>query len=577
MKTNDTTKYLFNLVACTLLFSSCAFQGEMADLIIHNARIYTVDPEFHVYEAMAIRDGKIIDIGAQQMILNKYTATEVIDAEMRPVFPGLIDAHCHFLGYGYTLNEVNLIGTTSFSEVIERVKKHNPTISGEWIIGRGWDQNDWKESYLASLMPAQISEMDTAQLNIPFPDCKVLDELFPNNPVMLTRIDGHAMLVNSFAMRLAGIVPSTSVDGGSVMVQNGNCTGILVDNAMQKIESILPQKTKEEKIRALLNAQEKCFEVGLTTVSDAGLMKQDIDVIKELHQSGKLKMRMYAMLSDSAPNFEYYLSNGIDTSDRRLTVRAFKFYADGALGSRGACLLNPYADIFLDLGKKEYGMMLSSKEHFREKFEDLSSAGFQVCTHAIGDSANRVILALYGAVLGGVNDYRWRIEHAQVVDPADMSKFAEFSIIPSVQPTHATSDMPWAWKRVGRNRVRYTYAYNDLKSQLGIIALGTDFPVENISPFGTFYAAVMRTNSSGEPEGGFQKENALTREEALMGMTTWAAMSNFEDHFKGSLQKGMVADFVILDRDIITTDPENILKTNVIYTFVNGELVYSRD
>jgi len=561
--------FFFSAIAVTL--ASCAFQGEVADLIVHNARIYTVDGNFRTCDAMAIVDGKIIDIGAQQMILNKYTAGEVIDAQKRPVYPGFIDAHCHFLAYGLKLGEANLVGTTSFEEVLQRVKQHAGETTNEWIIGRGWDQNDW----MTESPEAGSAEQD--KLSAPFPDCHVLDSLFPNRPVVLKRIDGHAMLVNTYVLELAGISPSTKVDGGSVGVVGDMCSGILVDNAMILVDAIMPVHSLEQKQKALMDAQEKTFAVGLTTVSDAGLMKTDIDAIKSLQEEGKLKMRVYAMLSDSAPNYEYYLAHGIDTASDRLTVRAFKFYADGALGSRGACLLNPYSDIFSELGRKEYGWMLATRNHFRERFEQLYSAGFQVCTHAIGDSANRAILNLYGEMLGGVNDLRWRIEHAQVVDPADLPAFGMYSIIPSVQPTHATSDMPWAWKRLGRNRVRYAYSYNDLKNQLGIIALGTDFPVEDISPFATFHSAVSRKNNSGEPAGGFQKENALTREETLKGMTLWAAMANFEDAHKGSLEIGKYADFVILDRDILLVPEEKILGTRVLYTFIAGEKVFESE
>jgi predicted amidohydrolase YtcJ len=535
------------------LLSSCAFQNEQADLIVHNALIYTVDEEFSVKEAMAIKDGIIIAIGPEREILNKYTAPKMIDAQKRPIYPGLIDAHLHFLAYGQALREADLVGTQSFSEVLDKVqeyRKNSP--QKQWIVGRGWDQNDWTDKS--------------------FPDKSKLDSLFPNTPVVLKRIDGHASLVNQAALDIAGVVAGMRLVGGDVQAANGKLTGILIDNAMKLVDDKIPASTEQEDIDALLAAQAVCFENGLTTVDDAGLMKQDVDRIKKLQSEGKLKMRIYAMLSDDTTNFNYYFEHGIDTS-ARLNVRAFKFYADGALGSRGACLLSPYEDL---LPAKNYGFLLSEPNHFRKYAYELRKHGFQMCTHAIGDSANRVILNLYGEVWSDTTmDHRWRIEHAQVVNENDIDKFKKYNIIPSVQPTHATSDMPWAAERLGRSRVFRAYTYKELKNQLGMLALGTDCPVEDISPFATFYAAVTRKNKSGEPANGWQNENAISREDALRGMTVWAAISNFEDHHKGTLEVGKYADFIILDKDLMKVNETEILKTKVATTVLAGEVVYS--
>jgi len=539
-----------NLITILILtsLSSCLMKEE-TDLIIHNATIYTVDNTFSKAAAMAVKDGKIIAIGAEREILNKYKAKEAIDAGTRPVYPGFIDAHCHFLGYGLSLQQVDLVGTKSFDEVIEKVVVFSKNNTSVWITGRGWDQNDW-----------EVKE---------FPNKEKLDSLFPNTPVFLKRIDGHAALINSEALTRAGITAETKTDGGIIEVKNGELTGILIDNAIDLVSSRFPPPSKEQITKAFQNAEKDCFAVGLTTVDDAGLDKEIIDLIDSLHREGLLKMRIYAMINPARENLDYYSENGQLKTDR-LNVRSFKFYADGALGSRGACLIEPYSD---EPGNS--GLLLNDAEYLKQMAQKIYDMEFQMNTHCIGDSANRLMLDIYGEILKGTNDKRWRIEHAQVIHPTDFEKFARYNIIPSVQPTHATSDMYWAEDRLGPERVKGAYAYKQLLEQNGMIALGTDFPVEDIKPLNTFYAAVSRKDNRSFPEGGYQIENALTREEALRGMTIWAAIANFEENEKGSLEVGKFADFVILDGDIMKTPLDKIQNIKVVSAFVNGEEVHS--
>ena len=417
-----------------------------------------------------------------------------------------------------------------------------------WLIGYGWDQNDWV-----------IKD---------FPTNEKLNELFPDRPVLLTRIDGHAAIANQKALNEAGLKPGHSITGGEVEVKNGKLTGILIDNAVDLVSSKIPASSKEHFKQALLDAQKNCFAVGLTTIDDCGLSYEEVDEIKALQDNGELKMRLYVMLSDDKSNFDYLEKKGIIKTDR-LNVRSFKVYADGALGSRGACLLQPYSD-----KPGHYGFLLSKPEHFDSVANWISQKGFQMCTHAIGDSGNRTMLNIYAKYLKGKNDLRWRIEHAQVVNQNDFILFGKNSIIPSVQPTHATSDMYWAGDRLGNERVKGAYAYKQLLQQNGWIPLGTDFPVEDISPFKTFYAAVVRKDAKGWPDAGYQMENALTREEALRGMTIWAAKSNFEEKEKGSLETGKFADFIILDKDMMKANENELLQITCIENFCGwGESV----
>lgn len=530
-----------------LLLAACG-DKQKADLLVYNATIYTVDSSFSTAEAMVIKDGKIEATGTQKELEEKYNAAEKLDAGGRFIYPGFIDAHAHFLGYGLSLQKADLSGTTSWEDVLQRLQAFAASNPDGWLIGRGWDQNDW-----------QVKE---------FPDKEALDSLFPDRPVLLTRVDGHAAIANQKALDLAGIKPGDNLTGGEIEEQEGSLTGILIDNAIDLVSAKIPPTSAEQLKKALQAAEKNCFATGLTTVDDCGLGFSSVDLIRSMHSAGELKMRLYAMLSDEAPNYAYAEKNGMIKTDR-LNVRSFKVYGDGALGSRGACLLQPYSD-----KAGHYGFLLSKPAHFDSVAAWIHNKGWQMCTHAIGDSGNRTILNIYAKYLAGKNELRWRIEHAQVVNQQDFNLFGQNSIIPSVQPTHATSDMYWAGDRLGADRVKGAYAYKQLLDQNGWMPLGTDFPVEDISPFKTFFAAVVRKDAKGWPENGFQTENALSREDALKGMTIWAARSNFEEKEKGSLEKGKFADFIILDTDILKAAPEKLLTIKVVKTFVNGEKVF---
>lgn len=539
------------IFTCLLFtFFSCRKSAEV-DLIVRNGNIYTVNDNFETAQAMAVKNGKIIAIGPENEILNQYFSKQVIDAESKTIFPGFIDAHCHYVGFSKNLLEVNLIGTTSFDEVIDKINdfiKKNDIPKGQWIIGRGWDEHLWENNTL--------------------PNKSKLDELFPDFPIFLSRIDGHAALVSQKALEITQINEQSIIDGGRVELKDGKPTGILIDNAKIVVQKQLPDYTKAQLEKALIEAEKQLFSVGLTTVDDAGLNHSDIELIDKLQKAGKLNIKVYAMVSALPELLDRYLESG-PYKTPKLNVSSFKFYADGSLGSESACLLEDY---HTNNGNK--GLLLHEIAFYKKYAPLLAANGFQMNTHAIGDSAVRMILEVYEEVLKTTNDKRWRIEHAQVVHPEDLEKFRKITIIPSVQPVHAISDMKWAEEKLGNKRLPSAYAYKDLLKQLGMIALGTDFPVEDINPLATFYAAVVRKDVNGNPPNGFLPQNKLSREEALKGMTIWAAIANFEEQEKGSLEVGKSADFVILNRDIMQVDEEELLKATVEMTFVDGKQVF---
>ena len=537
------TKKIF--IFFSFLFCSCS---EKVDLIVYNADIYTVNDENSKASSFAVKDGKFIFVG-DDSVTSKYSSSNLINAEGLPIFPGFIDSHAHFYNLGFLNAQVNLNETTSLEDVVSRVEKFDNLNDKKFILGRGWDQNDWNNKTL--------------------PTNDLLNKSFPNKPVILRRIDGHAYLANDFALSLAGIDESFNVDGGEFIKLNGRLTGVLVDNAMRFIDEIIPDPTQEESIKALLSAEEIAFENGLTTISEAGISRSQIELIDSLQMSGVLKIKIYAMIENNSEDVDYFINKGPYKTER-LNVRSVKVYADGALGSRGASMIRDYSD-----RKGYYGIIRTPIDSIKSLAFKLAGTKFQMNTHAIGDNANRFVLEAYGDALFNYRDPRWRIEHAQIVNKDDINLFNP-KIIPSVQPTHATSDMYWLYDRIGEKRAEHAYAYNQLLNQSSVIAFGTDFPVEDVNPIMTYYSAIARKDKNGYPDDGFQMENSISRGDALYAMTIHGAFANFEEDEKGSIELGKSADFVILDNDIIKSAESRIPQTNIVATFINGELVFNR-
>ena len=534
-----------------------------ADLVLVNGKIYTVDNARPIASALAVRGGRVLFVGsdAEARVLAN-ASTQVIDLNGETVIPGIVDAHAHLLGLGDMLRRVNLGGSISYDQVVERVKAWAKDAKpGEWIEGRGWDQNRWTSKA--------------------FPTHDALSRAFPNNPVVLERVDGHAYLVNAKAMELARVSSSTAdPEGGRIIrLASGAPTGVLIDNAQDLIDRAIPVPTRAVIRKAIIAAIAECNRLGLTGVHDAGVEPDTIRIYEELAKAGNYNLRNYVMLGDpgepGSPTASRnpYLLRGPQSAlyDGHLWVRAIKLYADGALGSRGAALLAPYAD-----EPTNSGLLRSRPEHIRTWSEAGLRRGFQVNVHAIGDRGNRIVLDAFESALGTVPtaDHRFRIEHAQVLSPEDIPRFAKLGVIPSMQPTHQTSDMRWAETRVGPQRIRGAYAWRSLLNTGVVIPSGTDFPVEEVNPLLTFHAAVTRQDPTNWPAGGWHPEQKMTREEALQSMTIWPAFAGFQESVMGSLTPGKYADFVVLDRDIMRIPDTEILATRVLSTWIGGKRVY---
>lgn len=511
--------------------------------------VYTVDAAFNEAEAIVIDSGKIIASGTLIDLKNTYEVDSVSDFTGQYIYPGFIDAHAHFYGLGLTLQIADLSGTRSWQEVLNRLKLFDSIHHPEVLFGRGWDQNDW---------PGKE-----------YPDPEALNNVFPNKPVILKRIDGHAAIANDAAYRRAGIAASENVIGGEFLKdKNGRLTGVAIDNAVDLLLKILPAPEPPTIEKSILLAQDACLPYGLTAIHEAGIGLDTLNAYQSLIRQGKLAMRIYAMLANSSKSLDFVKTHE-PILEPRLVVRSMKFYADGALGSRGALLKEPYSD-----EPGHVGFMLTPWKELTEAFAVLKKHGWQAAVHAIGDKAVWEVLQFMHKA-GVDSSDRWRIEHAQVVDPEDFRLFTNYHIIPSVQPTHATSDMPWAESRLGKKRMAGAYAYQHLLKTIGWLPLGTDFPVENINPMLTFCAAVFRTDSLEQPPNGFQFHDALTREQTLRGMTIWAARAGFMENTTGSIEPGKWADFVVMPVDLMHAKQQEIRGGKVTVTVIAGKIVYA--
>ena len=573
----QTMKQLLSFFSVSIMSILGLNAQNQTDTIIYKAeKIYTADTGFSVATTMAVSGGLILYVGNDKTADSLYPKARFINYGSNIIYPGFIDAHCHFLAYTKGLSQADLVGTKSEQEVIKRLKNYvkknkarfrttdaNPK---PWIVGRGWDQNDWE--------------------NKEFPTMESLNRAFPNIPVCLSRIDGHAVWINQAAIKLLKLNTDTILEGGEFIMNKpvgtadltnsaknpnpGTFTGICIDNAAEIVKNQIPDVPYSVWQPYLKTGLKNCHSQGLTQLVEAGIKVEDINMIQDLQSKKELSMRIYAMLACSEENLSYVSRNGMIFDDL-LTVRSMKFYLDGALGSRGALLKGDYCD---QLGHKGLQLMTIPKFEMYQLF--LLNKGFQVCVHAIGDSANTIALNTFNKNIPEGYDARWRIEHAQIVSGKDQKLFSKRSIIPSVQPTHATSDAAWADSRLCNTINKGGYAYQNLLRQSKIIALGTDFPVEGISPIHTFYSATQRMDAGGVLEKPFIGEQALSRKQALWGMTLWAAYANFDETRTGSLEMGKLADFVVLNTDIMTAEPSKILKSKVKATYLGGAAVYSR-
>ena len=540
-------KIVYGLIILSFL-TSCKMKHQ-ADFLIINAKGYTVDKDFSICSAIAVKDGKILDIGNDNYIIDNYRSAQILDLKGAPLYPGFNDAHCHLSMLGIGLSRVDLRKASSFDQILERLKQRYDQSNPSYLAGDGWDQTLWGSDE--------------------FPSNSKLNELFPDIPVVLFRVDYHAVIVNEAAIKLLGITPGdSSIPEGEAIMENNKFKGVFLENTADRFESILPEPTTHEWASIILTAQKECFKNGLTSITNAGGTSSIVAVMEQLNNEGALKIRTNMMLTPDPDNLEKFSS---PYTNGRLRIATIKLFADGALGSRGALMLEPYSDM-----KSTKGISVITSKEFERLCKWAYDHDFQVAMHCIGDAANRQALNMYSKFLKSGNDRRWRIEHAQIINPKDIELFGKYSIVPSIQPTHATSDMLWADERVGE-RLEDAYVYKELLDQLGWIPSGTDFPVEDVNPMYTFHSAVYRQNLDFVPSEGFQMENALTKEEALRSMTIWAAKASFEENLKGSLEIGKYADFVVLDKDIMTTAGNEIPGIKVTMTFVNGEKVYEKE
>ena len=548
LKKQANYRVLFLFILTSMVFSSC-YKGIDVDLVIHNAKIHTMNDKNLIVEAIAVKDGKIVEVGPNQQILNKYNSEKIIDAQGKDLYPGLTDAHGHILSYMNQKLSVDLVGCKSYEEMVSRIEKYQALKKRKIIVGRGWDQSLWGTKDL--------------------PTNDELNKAFPTIPICLYRIDGHAALVNDAMIKLVGITNTTKVEGGIIEIKDNKLTGLLIDNSMNLVNKILPEFPEKEKIATLEEIQDELLQYGITGVHEAGIEFKDITFFKKLIEKDILKLNIYAMLLPSPENISFATKNG-KYQFKNLSIRSFKVYGDGALGSRGACLKKHYND-----HPGHFGMLTTTPNEMKRIAEICQKIGYQMNTHAIGDSTNSILLKLYESAYSKNKDHRWRIEHAQVVDQNELNWFGKFGVFPSVQPTHAVSDQRWAKDRLGEKRMTGAYAYKSLMNSYGMLAIGTDFPVELTNPFLTIHAAVNRKDKNNFPANRFYENEAITLEECLKGMTIWAAFAAFDEVRLGSIEAGKDATFTIFEKPIEAKD--NYSDNFAWKTFISGKNVYASD
>lgn len=557
------------------------FFPEEVDTIFVNSTVYTMNDDNDIEEAIAVRQGRIVGVGSRSSVERRFKAKLTVDLAGKTILPGFIDAHAHLLSLGIARMTVDVSGASSETEAAGRIRARvSRSQKGQWIRGRGWDQNLWT--------PRR------------FPTHRSLDKFSPNNPVFLTRIDGHACWVNKEAMKIARITKTTKDPSGGRIIRDlkGNPTGVFIDAAMELVAKHLPPLSRKESVDALSLAVDECLQYGITSVHDMGVDSSEIELYKRAIDMHQFPLRVYAAIGGTGETWDYFLKNGslVNYGDHQLSVRAIKLYIDGALGSRGAALIQPYSD---DPGNR--GLTVSSELELRKAVDDALKHGFQVCVHAIGDRGNNIVLNVYEDALkeNPVVDHRLRIEHAQVLSANDIPRFKKLSVIPSMQPTHCTSDMYWAEARLGTKRVRGAYAWRSLLETGVIIPGGSDFPVEHPNPLYGIYSAVTRQDHERRPSSavdvqnffqlshdgitdahafsdGWYGDQRMTREEAVRSFTAWAAYAEFQEKEKGSIESGKLADFVVFSDDIMTVPPRELLTTKVELTVVGGKAVYNR-
>jgi predicted amidohydrolase YtcJ len=550
-----------SVAAILLLVGSIASAAETADLIFINGNVYTVNDKQPRAEAIAVREDRIVFVGSNAGTQKFQTdTTRIIDLAGKTVTPGLTDSHCHIFGIGEREMRLNLEGTNSRQDFFAKVKERVTTSErGKWIVGRGWIETFWK--------PAQ------------FPTRNELDRIAPDNPVYLTRADGHASVVNSAALKIAKIDNHTPDPfGGKILKTDGEVNGMLLDHAQELVEKNIPAPTAVERGEALLTGINREIRLGWCEIQNAGSRYDDVDLIKKAFATGKIKIRFVNAIYGPGEDAENFLKEGatLNAFDHHFTQRTIKVILDGALGSRGAALLTPYSD-----APESSGFFREKEEDLRPMFEVALRRGIQVETHAIGDRANRTILDLYQATFKAVppnerkiEKPRWRVEHAQILTEQDLPRFAKLGVIPSMQPSHAISDLFFAPARLGLERLRGAYAWNSLIKTGAIICGGSDAPVERGEPMIEFYAAVTRKSTKGESHEGWHPEEAVSREQALKMFTINAAYAAFEENDKGSIEAGKLADFTVLSGDIMKIPEPEILKTRCEMTVIGGEIVY---